>query len=388
AVGGRMRSELPLQDLSRLMSGELPPEEAEALLARIEREPELARAWEAMQSLGAELTTLPEEAPPPHLDARVLGRSRPRRSAPGWLLPGAAALAAVALVAVGLGEVEPTTVVVEQGTQLVQGRAEVLAGGIPVSVDGSVRISVEPDGALVRVSPSEDPMMKTVGAGVAGAALGALVTVVVTEGSATVGGDAPIELGPGERKVVQVGGPRIERVAAPIALPAGATDAERVAALQAENEALRAELEELRFSEGVARGQLAASQGDPSEWPDEVPAGFAPEAFEANLRAAIAQFPGVEVHALDCGEYPCVAALTVDGSLQDWQDKLRELPKAMPQDLYGDAGVWMGMAQMDHDGASQGAIGLSFMPQGEQGEPVRQRTNFRGQTLMQELETE
>ncbi|MCB9684219.1 MAG: hypothetical protein H6738_00285 [Alphaproteobacteria bacterium] len=384
-----MRSELPLQDLSRLMSGDLPSDEAEALLARIEVEPELARAWEAMQTLGSELATLPEEAPPAHLDARVLGRATPSRRAPGWLLPGAAVLAAVALVAVGLGEVQPTTVVVEQGTQLVQGRAEVLAAGIPVSVDGSVRISVEPDGGLARVSPSEGSMMKTVGAGVAGAALGALVTVVVTDGHASVGGDEPIELGPGERKVVRIGGPTTERPAiAPVALPEGASDAEKVAALRAENEALRAELEELRFSEGVARGQLAASQGDPSEWPDDVPAGFAPEAFEANLRAAIAQFPGVEVHALDCGEYPCVAALTVDGSLQEWQDKLRELPKAMPQDLYGDAGVWMGMAQMDHDGVSQGAIGLSFMPQGEQGEPIRQRTNFRGQTLMQELETE
>ncbi|MEQ1508494.1 MAG: hypothetical protein ABMB14_40055, partial [Myxococcota bacterium] len=162
--------------------------------------------------------------------------------------------------------------------------------------------------------------------------------------------------------------------------------ADQLAALEQENEDLRAQLAEARFTGAVAKGQVAAQQGEPSAWPAEPPPGFAPEAFEANLKAEVAKVPGLEVHAIDCSEYPCVATLTTANPAEGWQDQVRTIPQTLTASTYPDANVWMGVSQMEDDaGAVTGAVGLALMPEGTS-DAVKTRTNWRAGGLMQELE--
>jgi anti-sigma factor RsiW len=108
-------------DLMRLLSGELPEDEARQLRTRIRREPELAADFERLEQTWTGLA-LPEPAPvPPGFSSRVMARVRSEPSglswtaAPAWVrAAAAAALLAGAALGLGLGRSLPASETVLQ----------------------------------------------------------------------------------------------------------------------------------------------------------------------------------------------------------------------------------------------------------------------------------
>ncbi|MEQ1571094.1 MAG: hypothetical protein ABMA64_36025, partial [Myxococcota bacterium] len=150
--------------LSRLLAGDLPGAEARALRERIRTDPEWARAWSALQHLSHDLASLPEEVPPPSLDAAVLG-SPARRQVPWATVGTLATLAAAVALWIAWPAPEPARIALVAGEQTVDGAVVLLAGDLPVTVDGRVHIRVEPNPPVVR-EPGQEVGMKTIGAGV------------------------------------------------------------------------------------------------------------------------------------------------------------------------------------------------------------------------------
>lgn len=380
--------------LSRKASGELSEDEARALDERTREDRALeaeARAFDRM--LGA-LSDLPEIAPPPALDDLVLGRTRrepqrSRRPLVAALAVGLAA-AAAALVVQLPGQDLPAKVTLARGDQIVEGRAEITADGVEIALDGRARISVEPLPPPTREPHPEIEEMKIIMSGVGGAALGAIVTVAVLDGDATVTGrnGEVATLSKGEKKVITP--PSASNAAFQIA--EGASPAERIAALESEVDTLRQKLAEAEFTGAVARGQIARAQGEPSPWPSDVDPSYLPAAFEENLRAEIAKIPGLALHQLDCEEYPCVATLLGKDLDGDLEEKLKALPESLTASTYAGAGVWMGLAKMETDAGVQSAAGLALMPGGHgvsdaTSDAIRTRTDFRAGNLLRDLES-
>lgn len=321
--------------LSRLLSGDLPDHEARALHARIEAEPELAASWAELQDLVEELDDLPDALTPPPLDPRVLGgAAEPRSRSPLWsAVPWLAAAAAAMLWLWPAPGVER---VLLEGSEWVEGEVTVYAADAVIELDGTARILVEPAGGAVRVpGPEQERTMdrKQILAGLAGA----VVTVAVYQGTAVVRAatsSVPVSVQAGETHTVGVA----PRRAAPRAVGTVSAPADRVAELEAELEAARQELAEAKFTNAIARGQLVAHQGTASPWPDDVPAAMTPEHFEAELVERLTALPDVEITRIDCGEYPCVAALRYNGDVldDDWSDPLDEVVGTFARDVLGE----------------------------------------------------
>jgi len=95
-------------ELMRLLHGELPPERARALRDRLEREPELAAAWERLESSWQGLELPPPAPVPLGFAQRVAAQAREQAgalswdAAPGWVRAAAAA-ALVTGIALGAG---------------------------------------------------------------------------------------------------------------------------------------------------------------------------------------------------------------------------------------------------------------------------------------------
>ena len=97
-------------DLIRLLNGELPPGEAQALRERMRSEPQLAEAWRRLERTWAGLELPPAAPVPPGFTGWVMAHVRSQSapgslswsSAPGWVRATAAA-ALVAGAALGLG---------------------------------------------------------------------------------------------------------------------------------------------------------------------------------------------------------------------------------------------------------------------------------------------
>ncbi|MEZ4240068.1 MAG: hypothetical protein R3F59_28750 [Myxococcota bacterium] len=367
--------------LSRLLTGDLPPDEARALRRRIDTEPDTALAWAELLRLGEGLAALPDLPPPPALDRAVLGEAprrwpwRPgsrRRRRRCWRWGRGC----------GVRRRRRPSVVLVAGDQWVDGQLALVAGDVPVRVDGRARISVEPRAAVLREPGPQEVEMdgkQLVGAAVAGGALGALLTVAVYEGTAEVGlADGPVVVAAGQTQRFDGAAP------APRPAPTG-TLSEQVQSLQQENDALRQQLAEAQFTGAVARGQVAATQGDPVPWTDDVPAAMRPEAFEALLKAEVAKHPGFVVQSVECSEFPCVTTI-LGPTGGDWKDGMRGLAEDLSAALGDDVGTWMGMALAETDQGSTGGVGLAFAPAGElQEEPLRTRLNFRGQSALHDL---
>jgi hypothetical protein len=380
----------PYESLSRLHSGDLPEPEASALREQLLLDPEAAKVADDLEQLISMVSSLPEARPPRELDDRVLGRPpatparavTPRRTL-DWAL-GAGLGGAVAAAAAMAWLTEPVPyIVVHSGEQIVEGRVEMLAADARIELDGRARITMEPELPSLRGLGPEDPMKVVMGS-LGGAALGVAVTVAVLQGHATVTAPdgAQIELDAGERHVVRVGepGPELELVRASFE----GTAEERAAALEAEVARLQQELAAARFEGAVARGQVAREQGEPSPWPKDVDPDFLPEAFEANVRAELAKIPGLEIHQLDCEEFPCVVTLTGKGN---FVEQLKALPETLTSAYYPDSGVWMGVANSEDEEGPRSAAGISILPPGsEKDEGLRHRTNFRAGNLLRELE--
>ncbi len=301
------------EQLSRLWDGDLPEAEARALRDRIGREPEVARRWERLRAALAALAALPAERTPPPLRA-----ARPAKRSWAGLVPWALAAAAVVLWLRSWPE--PDRVLVA-GTEWIDGEAQVLAGDVIVEVDGRVQLLVEPAGGVPRGggADEEDPMWSR--STVVAAVAGAVVTVVVYEGTAVVRAEsgAPVVVEAGDR--YRTGGSPAA-APAPAAAPGGADEdrQERLARLQAELAAAQEALAAAEFEGALTRGQLEAMQGVVSEWPADAPEPLTPDAFRAGLEATLASLPDAKIAEIDCSEYPCLAAIayTGEGPAADW----------------------------------------------------------------------
>lgn len=364
-------------ELSRLLSGELPEAEAEALRARIATDPELAARWATLVALPDRLAALPEELP----GAPPLARAPSRRR---WLPVALVAAAAAALLVV-VSPGPPAALVLLDGAQLVDGHAAVLAGDVRVEVDGRARVVVEPGAGSVRGRGAEYLAMDRTH--LLAALAGAAVTVTVYEGVARVtpAEAAPIELAAGETRTVGVGGAggrAPERLAGSGATDAETSPTERIRAL--EEQVARLELENQ-----VARGRLVGLEGKPLDWPADLPAAFRPDAFEAALRAAAAKVPGAEVVGLDCEEFPCIAVLRSTTGGPGWQPELARVHETMTEgEGFGEVGVvGMGYANVDDaTGAETRLYGFSLFPGSQPAPEVSTRVQYRAEGLLQDID--
>lgn len=369
------------EDLSRLLDGDLPADEAETLRRRLAREPELAAAFARMQALRADLEALPLDRPPPGLDAAVVERALPapvrhRRLSVRALVP-ALALAAGLLVGLSIGgEAAPPVVWLERGSEWVDGEALVHAGDIAVRVDGKTRVTMEPREGVARVGSEEDPMNPL--PYLASAVAGAVVTVAVYEGTAVVTreGDPPTVVSAGSRHEVAVAAPTSLSVRAP------GTTSEPVAAAEtpAAGEPPSDEIGRLRFENALYRGQLARLQGEPQPWPESVPAHLVPEAFEAAVRAG-AEASGLgEVVGIDCDEYPCIAFVELpEGS---GIETIKPATEALADHVQaGDEGARvLQMLSLDDDHG--GMVALAVLPAEESPDDAR-RVSWRAEGFME-----
>ena len=405
-----------MTDLSRLLAGELPPEEAEALRARLAADPALRARWEHMCARPGRLAPLPKEAEaapatprraatpagagatastfpaglPTHTRPPEPASPGPRAPTPspagrgpvGRLLLGAGWLAAAALALVLLRP-GPTRVLTE-GTERVDGHATVLAGTVRVEVEGVADVSVEPSGPGARESGHLEKPMATshllAGLG------GALVTVTVLEGTAWIRGEgeAPLEVKAGETRSVGAGG------------AGGAGDGARPGAPPATNlgkdeqiAALTAELEKVKLERAMAVGQLRRVQGTPQEWPTEVPSLYKPDGFRQFLDGRVRGLPGAEVLATDCEEYPCIAIIRSNSDAPDWVKELDPLSKDLEAAGFGDSISVMGAASetRDDDGRGTRLYAWGVAP-GERGSEVADRMNTRLQEALKDATDE
>lgn len=374
------------ESLSRLLDDELPGAEAEALRRRIDAEPEVRAAWEALQAAVSGLEGLPMEVrPPAALDARVAGGPPVVSTGRGsWAVAAFGVVALAAAVLLGLRTPEPSTVVIGAGSSEVEGAMQVLVGDVVVDLDGRARIDVEPSGDPVRGAGQEVDMNNRTAilAGLAGAA----ITVTVYEGRAAVSGpdsDA-VELEAGASHTVPQ-----RRVV--VATPDGADvddEAVREAALRQRVEELTQELASIedelateRFAGRLRDAELQRIQGVPSEWGDDVPDALRPDAFEANV-LPLTDMPGFTVEEIDCSEYPCVAALRYDGDDQtlDWGSEVVDRLAAWSDENLDDASLTVNKSVFKDDEGESRFL-LFGMHDGDANGDVGQRTGARMQEL-------
>lgn len=384
------------EELSWLLAGELPPDRAEALRHRIATDPQVRAVWESLVDMQALLEEMPLEiTPPAALDRRVLGepglvRRKPFRAALPMVAGITAALAAAFLGWVLVtGEPQPDFVLVD-GAQWVSGAALVHAGDARIEVDGIARITVEPPAGSARVNAPrnrEDSMRRE--AVVAGL-VGSIVTVTVYEGQARVHpseGPATI-VNAGETHAI--GKPPEQSRASEADEPVGDNAAETIARLQRSLEETRTKLAEAEFVAALTRGQLVAHQGEVSTWPEVVPASVSAAHFETELKRRLGERPLVVEH-VDCSEYPCLAAIRYgsEGDEEDWFQGVEADLRAIGDEAYGDA-VSLALSRFkfkdDEAGEAEYILFGTWDGEGAANEPIRQRTTYRLDQLVTEID--
>ncbi|MCO4745464.1 MAG: hypothetical protein KC912_11800 [Proteobacteria bacterium] len=324
------------EQLSRLLSNDLDPEQAEALRARIREDDTVAAAWVEAQAVASDLDglTLPE-LPADLVDA-VLADDAPaaERSRRGWWLGAAGTLAAAAALLVALTP-SPARIELGPGSHLIEGHALVVVGDSTATVDGRARFELVPGTPEEHMKPA-----------LIGAAAGALLTVSVYEGTARLSGPAgKAEVAAGETwSAPQAKG------AAPVPKPAGgsALPVVSVATLdecRSSVEELSVGLEQAQMEAAFLRGQLATHEGDPVPWPEDVPEGLQPD----NLEAAFAMaFEGIgTIVSMDCEEYPCI--VVVDEGANPDPDAWKPALESIEGQLGGDINAMVGRSMVEDD---------------------------------------
>jgi hypothetical protein len=381
--------------LSQLLDGELDAAAAARLRGRIETEPAVAARWEELQALATELADLPPAlAVPPELDARVLAQSRARpqrsRSGRGPVLGGLLALAAALLLAVVLDQPAPPTLTLVSGTQRVQGQGLAIQ-----TVDGH---SITLDGAAeLRRSLPQEPTMTRV---LAGGAAGALLTVIVYEGTAMVqppDGAPAVELQAGEERRFPSGSAAGLRAparssSAPGSAPVVSVGAETLSTEEAAARilALQDELAALQLERDMQQGALEALEGTPQDFPEDLPEAFTEAGVRSRVQAMVNGNDNIELVGIDCDEYPCMAIVRDHSGEDGWMRGVQAQAAALWEDE-GDIGMSMWVNQTHEDPAqSVNLAGFAVRPddgsddrEGE--DPVQVRTDWRMDGWMQEV---
>lgn len=368
--------------LSRLLDGELREAEAQALRARLEVEPDLARLWEATRALPGDLAALPETPPPSGLIApkrRPAVQSPPLPSAPfpSPRLAAAVLLGLAAGLLVTLTRTEPV-LALEAGSQRVTGDVTLRAGDARVRVEGDARISVEPAAPLVRENGAEVGMR---GSHALAAAGGALVTVAVTQGSAEIwpaDGGAPVQVKAGNSATV--GGPRVRTAAGGDEPEEKQAPPRDLAEANARIASLQADLQRAKLEAALTRGQLDRFVGKPAEFPADTPAAMRPDAFADTIRQILAdtQVPAHLVDA-DCSEFPCIAWLEPEHP-EDRYDQIAPLGEKLSASYYGDNAGIMGMGtQRSTPQGDETLFAVAVVPGGATGPELSARVQQRVQ---------
>ena len=320
--------------LSRMLSGDLPRSEVRELKARMKTEPQLAAAWEALHGLPDILASMPEGEVPPELNAAVLVQRRVRQlSRVLRVVPWALAAGVLLLVlAWPDAEPEPTAVIVE-GRQVVEGDVLVLAGHLPVAIDGRAWISVEPPEGALREGSQEVNDMKL--ESIAAALAGAVVTVAVYEGSALINpGPDAVAVAAGESHTV--GPPSRDAPAErPVTTRTSSEDLAEASREELTDRVgeLEAELAGLRFEQQVSRGRLSSHEGAPQDWPEDVPEPFEPEAFKEAVAATFDGIDELELVSVDCEEFPCFAVVRSYVEGDSWSQSVQDQLEVLGQDV-------------------------------------------------------
>jgi anti-sigma factor RsiW len=347
------------EELSRLLDGDLPPEEASALRERIARDPQLKAEWEAMQALPHLLRHLPEEQPPAELNEAIAGAGaaapRAARARP-WVAVAVSAIVSAAAVAMFAWS-EPAEILLADGSQLVEGDVRVLAGDRRVDVDGLALVTVEPPAGWAGVDGAK-------GAGAAASSLsGAVVTVTVFEGTATStsAGGARERVSAGQTKtfgVAEGGSSGSPVVSSAAGGPSDAALHDRIAQLEGE-------IEKLRFEQALARGRLASLEGEPIEWPSDLPAAARPDEFEKAFRAALATDPRYEILEMDCAEFPCLVSFRMNGGGADGEKAVQSLVRSFNDAQFGGQAHALQWVSRTSDAADSDVyVGFGLIPDG------------------------
>jgi len=380
-------------DLSRLLDGELDPAEADALRARIAAEPALAATWETMQGLPGALGDLPEIEPPPALNDTVLaGRDhqpRLRSISRRW---GKFAAIAASLALLWLWTRPGPATVLVSGSQFVDGQATLQVAHVEVEVNGRALIEVEPPAGVLREPRQEVADMDR--SHLLSALAGAAVTITVYQGAAVVRSDdsPPVTVSAGDVHVVGAppaatapDGPPPRRVA--IRVDPDTSPADREAMLVAEIGRLRDELRGAEVTAAVARGQLAAHEGDPVPWPDDLPDQYRREAFEEAIEAALEDVPFGDLEVLDCNEYPCFAVIRSHETGDGWQHAVDDFATLLRAGAGEEVGVMQHLSGIGRDGEELRYAGISFGPKQSavDDHDTLQRTGFRIESVIEGL---
>jgi len=378
--------------LSRMLSGELSRAEERDLKTRMKKEPQLAAAWEALHGLPDILAAMPEDEVPPELNAAVLAHRRVRQLSRALRLVPWALAAGVLLLVLGWPDApsEPTAVLVE-GRQIVDGEVMVLAGGVPVSIDGRAEISVEPLDGPLRDGSQEVNDMKL--ESIAAALVGAVVTVVVYEGSALInpGADA-VALAAGETHTVGSPAPPSGPGDRPVTTR---TSAEALASASRDEltdrvSELEAELASLTFEQQINRGRLSAHEGSPQEWPDDLPAAFEPEGIKEAVAASMARMEDAELVSIDCDEFPCFVTMESFAEGDDWSGSVELQRNIMTSEMDYEGEVststWAHAHQTNDD--IQKYVTFYVAPEDSITEEVSSRTKYRIESAIEDLVAE
>jgi len=299
------------EDLSRLAEGELSEAEADALRARIQEDPEALAAWSALQAMPRQFEAVLSAPVPEALDAALLGSDvAPRASEGRWRYLAPWALAAALLLWTLLPAPEREVLLIT-GTERVSGVTTVLAASRLIEVDGVVEISVEPPAALQRaIQAGGEPMKKR---DLLSGLVGAVVTVVVIEGSAMVWGDGAGAMTVEAGEVARFGSPGADQPAdsrsapRPQSAARPSDDGAATGALREENEALALRV---KFLERVVDDLQVEYLGEAIDWPDAVPERLEPAAFEEEIDDVL-ETCGIaaDLLSVECEEPPCLAVV-------------------------------------------------------------------------------
>lgn len=353
--------------LSRLLDGDLDPDAAAALRARIANEPDVARAWAAINRLPARIADLPHSEPPALIERGRAERPARLRAAPLWI---AAALAA-SLAAFALLPRSAPTLVLGEGTTVVQGRVDVLAGELMIEVDGESRITVEPLAGRLRDGDSEVTMDRT---HLLAALVGAAISLTVDSGTA-------ILRAPGKEPVTFTTGETRRLGPAPTPPPPPSTNAsdDRIAQLEQE-------LTGLKLQHAFQQAQLNSTNGTVAEFPANLPAAYRPAEFEKKMREALQGNEQVDLLQVNCDEYPCIAILRSSYAGDDWGQKLADLGAAIKVENYGeDASIHEDSALLHGPDGDVRVMAFATSPPGTEDENVSLRRASRVKELFDAL---